>query len=70
MNGCSLGHDYVYWPMLTAPGATQPPCPCCKLLTQLVATEATLMAAESKVLELEGVIDTMQAKIDDARINA
>lgn len=59
MNGCSLGHDYVYWPGDGTPGATQPPCPMCKLLTQLVTTEATVM-------ELEGVIDTLQNKLDKA----
>lgn len=59
MNGCSLGHPYVYWPMLTAPGSTQPPCPCCKERDR--ANEA-----EAKIVELTGVIDTLQSKLDKA----
>lgn len=57
MNGCSLGHNYVYWPMMTGPGAVQPPCPCCK-------ERDRADAAEAKVIELTGVVDTKQNEID------
>lgn len=39
------------------------PCPLCK-------ERDRADAAEAKVVELRGTIDTMQAKLDDARINA
>lgn len=45
--------------MLTAPGSTQPPCPCCKERDR--ANEA-----EAKIVELTGVIDTLQSKLDKA----